>query len=88
MYILLINVSGYIGCGIRRVGAGQCMRKRRRSTYIDEVIEQALVRQIEDRIGMRRGMKEDDPRRISRHLAPVEPQTTCAIHEALVARFK
>jgi len=63
-------------------------KEKKKYTYIDEVIEQALVRQIEDRIGMRRGMKEDDPRRISRHLAPVEPQTTRAIHEALVARFK
>ena len=28
-------------------------------------------------------MEEDDPRRISRHLAPVKPQTTRAIHEAI-----
>ena len=59
-------------------------KEKKKYTYIDEVIDQALVRRIEDRIGM----KEDDPRRISRHLAPVEPQTTRAIHEALVARFK
>ena len=37
-------------------------KEKKKYTYIDEVIEQALVRQIEDRIGMRRGMKEDDPR--------------------------
>ena len=57
-------------------------KEKKKYTYIDEVIKQ-------DRIGMRRRvMEEDDPRRISRHLAPVEPQTTRAIHEALVARFK
>ena len=31
----------------------------------------------------RRVMEEDDPWRLSRHLAPVKPQTTCAIHEAI-----
>ena len=37
-------------------------KEKKKYTYIDEVIEQALVRRIEDRIGMRkRGMKEDDP---------------------------
>ena len=37
-------------------------KEKKKYTYIDEVIEQALVRRIEDRIGMRkRGMKEDYP---------------------------
>ena len=52
-------------------------KEKKKYTYIDEVIKQ-------DRIGMRRRvMEEDDPRRISRHLAPVKPQTTRAIHEAI-----
>jgi hypothetical protein len=66
------------------------VKEKKSYKYIDDLIESALICRIQDKIGMRRKrtLETDDPRRISQHLAPVEPLPTKELHAAQVSRFK
>ncbi|CAG2242765.1 unnamed protein product [Mytilus edulis] len=58
--------------------------------YIQDLIRQILCTRIEDGIGMNRPLEleEDDPRRISAHLAPVPPPPTRDIVATQISRFE
>ena len=57
---------------------------------MNEIIEKALIQRIQDKVGMRKKkmLTAEDQRRISEHLAPVEPLPTKELHAAQVSRLK
>ena len=64
-------------------------KEKKTYKYIDSIIEDALVQRINDKVGMRKRVIEaEDPRLLSKHLAPIEPPPTKEIHAAQVSRFK
>ena len=57
---------------------------------MDEILEEALKLRISDKIGMKRkkSLAADDPRRISLHLAPIDPLPSKEIYAEQVSRLK
>lgn len=56
--------------------------------YIPELKTKALVLRMQDRIGMKKKeLEPEDPRRLSAHLAPVEPKPTGQLVAEKVSRF-
>ncbi|XP_052097349.1 uncharacterized protein LOC127732344 [Mytilus californianus] len=66
------------------------VKEEKNYDYIQDLIRQVLCTRIEDGIGMNRRLEleEDDPRRISAHLAPVPPPPTRDIVATQISRFE
>lgn len=56
---------------------------------MDTILQEAITLRLSDKEGIykKRMLKEDDPRRLSKHLAPVTPKPTRDIHEEQKSRF-
>lgn len=66
------------------------MKEAKSYKYIDGMLKSALQLRLADRVGMYRPreLEEEDPRRLSRHLAPISPKPTKDIHAEQLSRFK
>jgi hypothetical protein len=65
------------------------LKEKKKYHYMDTILQEAISMRMSDKEGVykRRKLEEDDPRRLSKHLAPVSPQPTRAIHEEQKSRF-
>ena len=53
------------------------VKTRKQYQYIQTLLASALIMRINDRVGMKMtALAPDDPRLISKHLAPIEPPPT------------
>ncbi|CAC5382844.1 unnamed protein product [Mytilus coruscus] len=66
------------------------VKEDKKYSYIQDLIRQIVISRIQDDIGMSRRLEleADDPRRISAHLAPVQPPSTRDIVANQISRFE
>ncbi|XP_060608438.1 uncharacterized protein LOC132760476 [Ruditapes philippinarum] len=65
------------------------LRRREKYHYMDTILQEAISMRMSDKEGVykRRKLEEDDPRRLSKHLAPVSPKPTQAIHDEHKSKY-
>ncbi|XP_052820913.1 uncharacterized protein LOC128246652 [Mya arenaria] len=66
------------------------VKEQKKNQYIRTMLKRALRLRLDDRVGMsqKRVLKEGDPRRISKNLAPLSPKATKEIVLEQKSRFK